>query len=76
MSIENIVCCKNEFDDFIDNIVEEKYEWKTLAKIIVKHSDKPVFYDDDFYHRSHGKTQKLTGPDVTNFINRMWPDLK
>jgi len=46
------------------------------SKIIVKHSDKPVFYDDDFYHRSHGKTQKLTGPDVTNFINRMWPDLK
>lgn len=67
---------KKEFEVFIDKIVKVEHEGKTLAKIIVKHSDKPVYHDDDFYHRSHGKTQKLTGPDVTNFINRMWSDIK
>lgn len=69
--------CKKEFEMFIDSIVKVEHEGKTLAKIIVKHSDNPVYYDDDdFFYRSHGKTQKLTGSDMTNYINRMWSELK
>ncbi|MDH3311816.1 MAG: putative DNA binding domain-containing protein [Nitrosopumilus sp.] len=68
--------CKKEFEVFIESITTVKHEGKTLAKVVVKHSDKPVFYDDGFYRRSHGKTQKLTGLDMHNYINRMWPEHK
>lgn len=68
--------CKKEFEIFIDSIIPVDYEGKTVVKVIVKHSDKPVFYDEEFYRRSHGKTQKLVGSDMHNYINRMWSELK
>jgi hypothetical protein len=67
--------CEKDLESFF-NPTKSKYLGKTIAKIIVKHSDTPVFYDNAFYVRSHGKTQLLAGSSVNNYINRMWPKLK
>ena len=51
----------------------EKIDGKTLVKIIVKHSvEKEVYYDKEFYRRTHGRTTKLEGREMTNYIKEIW----
>ena len=65
--------CGKNFAQNISNMTTEKNNGKTLVKIIVKHStEKEVYYDKEFYRRTHGRTTKLEGREMTNYIKEIW----
>lgn len=46
-----------------------KHDGFTLAKILVHPSNRAIYVNNEFYRRSHGLTDKLSGQDLQDYID-------